>query len=154
MFFVLTLLAGCSLNSTRAGLVDASDQHIALVESSGRTCHLVTSEGSEELRYLSGCVVEVTGRRAGKRLHVTDWQVTDAGDGSEPYVGRLLSEDGRLMLDARSTLAPVALIGEGLAGLSDHIGKPVLVVGFVVGSHAVQVFSWRVLEGDGADLQR
>lgn len=154
MFMVLALLVGCSLHSSRTGLIDAGSHRVELVESTGRTCRLLTSEGSEELRYLSGCVVEVSGRRFGKRLHVQDWHVTDAGDGSQPYVGRLLSQGGRLLLDDRLTPTPVVLLGAELAGLGEHLGKPVLVVGFVVGAQEVQVVSWRVLEGDGADLQR
>ena len=154
MLMVLALLAGCSVHTSRTGLIDASDQYVELVESTGRTCQLVTSAGSEELHYLSGCVVEVSGRRLGNRLLVQDWHVTDAGDGSQPYVGRLLSEGGRLLLDERSTPTPVVLLGAELAGLGEHLGRPVLVVGFVVGAQEVQVVSWRVLEGDVADLQR
>ena len=145
MLLAPLLLAACSLSASRSGLLDVSENHLALMERDGRTARLVTDEYGAELWHLGGCVIEVSGPRFGKRLYVRQWTVLDAGDGSQPFVGNLRRFGARWMLDDWSTGTTVILADGQLDGLGIHAGKPILVVGFVDGPQEINVISWRAL---------
>lgn len=148
MLIAALLLTGCSLRASRAGLLDVEPTRVVLIEQSGRRSRLETERHATELRYLDGCGVEVEGPRLGKRLYVREWSVTDAGDGSQPFVGELVRSGGRWAIEDVSSSTTILLTGGSLTGLAAHAGQPVLVVGFVAGPQEVTVVSWRALAGD------
>jgi hypothetical protein len=149
MLFASLLLAGCSFHTVRTGLLDVDAAHISLMEQSGRTSKLVADGYGAELYYLDGCGVEVGGPRLGKRMYVRQWKVTDAGDGSAPFVGPLRRIGARWAVEDWTSGSVILLTGGKLTGLAAHAGQTVLIVGFVVGPQEVKVVSWRALSGAG-----
>lgn len=147
MILAALLLTGCSLRASRAGLLDVEPSRMVIIEQDGRRSRLVTDAYGAELHYLDGCSVEVSGPRLGKRLYVREWVVTDAGDGSQPFVGPLVRMGARWAIEDWSSGTTVMLAGGNLSGLAAHAGQSVLVVGFVAGPQEVTVVSWRALAG-------
>jgi hypothetical protein len=145
------LLAGCAAKSPRVGLVRADGPgHTVLIESTGRTHRLVGGHDASLLHALHGYGLEVQGPKLGQRIFVREWRVTDGGDGSQPFVGRLHRHGSHWMVDDRHTQAqfildPTSLeAGAGL-GLMAHEGATVLVVGFITGPHRIHVVHWAAL---------
>lgn len=142
----LILLAACAHKAHQVGLVEVDDNKARLLNGEGEHWKLVLDESSEPLRYVDGCGVEVYGRTLGRRFAVRRWRVLDAGDGSEPFVGRLERYGSHWVVKDRASGNEVALDPDSLAGLDAHEGQMVMVVGFVVGTLQVRVVSWRLLE--------
>ena len=139
-------LSGCVASARYNGLVDAtSGERISLVETSGRTWALATGEDATLFDDLSGCSVTVEGPRRGRTIVVREWVVTDAGDGSAPYIGTLQREGLRWFVHDRQTGGTVFLSEASLGGLEAHAGETVLVAGYVIGPNLVNVVRWRVL---------
>ena len=148
LLVLAVLLSGCAIRTHRSGLIDtSSDPRLVLVEQTGRTTRLVTDDFAGELHYLSGCTVQVEGPRLGRRLYVRRWKVTDAGDGSEPYVGVLRRVGARWAIDDWNSGSLIFLQPASVGTLSQHSGQPILIVGYVVGAQEVAIVSWRVLTG-------
>lgn len=143
---ILMLLFACALSAHRTGLVSVADGVARLQESTGRASTLVTRGEGSALLFLDGCIVSVSGPRLGRRLTVTDWEVTDAGDGVAPFVGPLRRYGMQWIIDDRNTGMPVLLEEASLAGLEAEVGHLVLVSGYVVGAQTVRVVAWRALE--------
>jgi hypothetical protein len=138
--------SGCATTARYRGLVDASDERgVRLVESSGQTWKLATGEDAPLFADLGGCRVMVEGPRRGRSLLVRDWVVTDAGDGSAPYIGTLNRVGLRWSVEDRQTGATFFLEEESLGDLSAYVGRTVLVAGYVTGPNRVNVVRWRVL---------
>lgn len=140
------LLLACAAQVQRLGLVDVHEEQVLLVESDGRTSRLLPGESVEAFRYMDGLGVRVEGRRVGRRLFVRDWAITDAGDGSAPFVGRLRRYGSHWMLDDRGSGSSFILEEETIGALVACDGHLVMVAGVVVGAHRVRVMSWRNLE--------
>ncbi len=138
--------AGCAAHTRVAGVVDASGGSTRLIEPSGRAWRLIpTAPDDVWLRELGGCTVHVEATALGRRLRVGRWLVTDAGDGSQPYLGVLERTGHQLRLRDRQSGAVLVLeapLDGPLAGLD---GQPVLVAGFLVGPNRLQVVSHRAL---------
>ena len=111
----------------------------------GRMRRLVLDEDVRAVRSLAGCTVSLTGARFGPFVVVRDWRVTDAGDGSAPYVGPLRDAGARLLLEDRNSGMPVFLTPDAPDELRQAIGHLVLVAGYVVGPQEVRVVHFRVL---------
>ena len=142
MVLTLALALGC-VQSVNGVLLD-EDERLMLYRSDGPALRVETGEGSRELAFLQECTVQVEGRRLGRSLHVADWTVLAAADGSAPYVGVLRLDGRRLLLDDRGSGATYVL--ESDQDLSHVVGRSVLVIGFVTGPQVVQVMGWRLLE--------
>lgn len=97
------------------------------------------------MRYLDGCVVEVDGPLVFGALHVTDWRVLDAGDGSGNYVGPLRAYGARLVIDDRNSGSVIILDDLTAAPLRPYVGFNVLVIGHVTGAGYVVPVAYRVL---------
>lgn len=150
---ILMALLGCTLSAHKTGLITVEDATVSLMEQSGQRCVLRVDAHGQELQYLDGCMVEVMGPRLGRQVFVRQWKVTDAGDGSQPFLGELHRMGMRWVLNDWSTQTTVILAGDRLAGIEQFAGQPILVVGFVAGPQEVTVVSWRVLsdaeQGEG-----
>lgn len=143
-------LAGC-MPAAHRGLARVGPQGaVTLLQPEGGTLRLVYDPATAPLHQLAGCVLEVEGPRLGRRVRVADWSVLDAGEGSAPFVGVLRRDGLRWMVDDRNSGSTVTLVPESMGRLTEQAGQIVLVVGFVVGPHAVSVVRWAPLTGPGA----
>ncbi len=141
----LVLLAGCSLHGPHAGILREEGHCVVLETPEGRTRRLLLDEEVRAVRSLAGCTVLLEGARVGPLLVVRDWQVTDAGDGSAPFVGRLRETGTRLLLEDRNSGIPVFLTDDAPSELRRAAGRLVLVAGYVVGPQEVRVVHFRIL---------
>ncbi len=146
------LAGGCGPKIVLQGVIDAPapapgapPTKAALIQPDGRRHPLALRDDAFWLRDLGGCSVQIEGREGIRRLHVERWVVTDAGDGSQPYLGTLERAGLQVILRDRQTQAAFILDPETVGELADHIGAPVLVVGFIAGPNRLRVMSWRAL---------
>ena len=154
--FLWTIFIACSLHYNAKGLIFQPE---ALSAADSDTVYIGTSEGDvfrlqlgEDGVYfpkLLGCGAEVTGRRFAQTIWVNSWMITDAGDGSAPFLGVLKEKYGRLMLHDINTNTEMELVLTHTdVNLWTHVHQPVLVTGIVIGAHQVQVMSVKVLSDD------
>lgn len=113
--------------------------------STGEETRLSTPADAAPVRYLNGCVIEVDGRLIFGSLHVQDWRVLDAGDGSGNYVGVLRAYGARLVIDDRNSGSTIILDDLTAAPLRPYVGFAVLVIGHVTGNGYVVPVAFRVL---------
>lgn len=142
------LLAACAAHVQRAGLVEVERGHPVLLEADGSHWRLEAGADALTFENLRGCGVSVRGTRVGRRIVVGQWRVVDAGDGSEPWVGRLTRVGARWLVDDRNSGTSVSLDASQMAGLDAYEGHLVLIVGYVVGTHEIRVVSWRLLDSE------
>lgn len=145
----LLLALGCALHVESAGIVRPSGASVWIEGYRGDRTALVLGEESAPIRYLDGCVVEVTGTRTPAGLVVESWHVRDAGDGSGGFVGLLRVYGSRLVIDDRNTGTTLVVDDTQVPQLRVWAGRPVLLVGTVVGAREVRVMAFRVLTEDG-----
>lgn len=113
--------------------------------STGEVTRLATPADAAPVRYLNGCVIEVDGPLLFGALHVQDWRVLDAGDGSGDYVGVLRAYGARLVIDDRNSGTTLVLDDLTAAPLRPYVGLPILVIGHVTGNGYVVPVAFRVL---------
>lgn len=151
--FLWSTFVACSLHYNAKGLVFQPDP---VLSTNSELVFLGTSEGDvfklhlgeDEVYFpkLLGCGADVSGVRFANNIWVDSWTITDAGDGSAPFLGLLTEKYGRLMLHDINTDTEVELILTHTAvNLWEHVQQPVLVTGIVVGAHQVQVMSVKLL---------
>lgn len=153
----ILFLSGCSLKYNAKGLLfqpssstDTPQDEVYLGSSEGRTWKLHLGDDGIYFPYLLGCGSEVEGVRFGKHIWVESWTITDAGDGSSPFLGTLRFELGRYLLHDLNTDTDLEILDVGWeeGTFYDLVGVPILVTGLVVGGHQVQVLSIRLLEDE------
>ncbi len=145
----LACLFACAFHVARTGLVLApEDGVVTLVEPGGVRTSLRLDADSAALLYLHDVIVEVTGTRVGARMMVRDWQVVDAGDGSNGYVGRLQVTGMRVLIQDRNSGTTMVLDDANSAPLRAYGGKMVLIIGHVSGPNTVTPMAWRLLEAE------
>lgn len=155
--FGMLLLSGCSVKYNAKGLVfqpstgsDGVHDEVYLGSSEGRTWKLHLGEDGIYFPYLLGCGAEVEGSRVGKHIWVSSWTITDAGDGSAPFLGTLRFELGRYWLHDLNTDTDLEILDVGWENgtFSELVGVPILVTGLIVGGHQIQVLSIRLLQDE------
>ena len=140
------LTTGCASSARYRGLIDATDpKNPRLLAPSGQSVRLATGEDAPLFADLGGCSMVVEGPLRVGRVVVKNWVVTDAGDGSAPYIGVLQREGMRWFIDDRQTGARMYLSEASLDKLMQHKGRTVLVAGYVMGPNTVNVVTWRLL---------
>ena len=142
----LLLLLACAAHVQRTGLVEVDAGRPRLLEESGAHWKLAAGADDVVFQNLRGCGVSVTGIRVGHRIVVGDWRVVDAGDGSEPMVGRLTRYGAHWVVADRNSGVSISLDPDSLAGLEKAENHLVLVVGYTIGPHEARVVSWRLLD--------
>mgnify|MGYP005742983229 CR=1 FL=1 len=142
------LLTGCSMSTRHTGLLEAGPDRLRLHQPSGKTLTLMPGTDDPELAHLGGCTLEVEGARFMRRMTVRRWRVTDAGDGSQPFIGQLSRPGAQYFLEDWNTGSTIILNPDSVGMLADHVGETVLIVGFVSGAQEVSVVSWRSLSGE------
>ena len=145
---LVSLLLGCALHATRAGLVEPVKNTVFIRTYEGARIRLVLDEASAPIRYLDHVVVKVEGPRLGAGLVVEDWWVQDAGDGSGGFVGGLRNHGARQVIEDRYTRRTIVLADGTAPELRAVVGRPVLLLGHVVGGETIEVAAWRVLDGE------
>ncbi len=143
---LLLLAIACAFHVERSGLVQPDAAGVWLAGYQGGRIALLLDADSAPIRYLNGCVVEVSGVRTPAGIVVQDWHVEDAGDGSGGFVGTLQAYGARLLLDDRNTRSTLVIDDNAVPELRAYAGHSVLIVGTVVGAGQVQVIAWRLLE--------
>ena len=141
---LLWSLLGCALNYQQVGLVKVEGDQIVLSTLAGKNYLLHLGADENYVQQLNGCQMKVKGFRLHRHYWVQNWKVTDAGDGSAPFLGILERRGVQYYIKDFNSGSMVLL--EKVGKLSEHVGKPVLVVGVVIGAHQVKVMSWRLLE--------
>jgi len=152
MFLWSTFIA-CSLHYNAKGLVfqpepiSSIDSDIVyLGTSEGDIFRLHLGEDGVYFPQLIGCGADVSGVRLAKNIWVDSWTITDAGDGSAPFLGLLKEKYGRLLLHDINTDTEVELILTHTdVNLWEYVQRPILVTGIVIGPHQVQVMSVKLL---------
>ncbi len=152
---LLLLALGCAAHAPHTGLlqVEAGSERLVLVEAHGREYRVVATEDAAPLHHLEGCTVQVDAASVGRRLVVRGWKVLDAGDGSAPFVGVLRRDGLQWKVHDRNSGAIIVLEPETMGALVDHEGDPVLIVGYVLGAHRVNVVAWKALVPTDEDRQ-
>ena len=147
---LLWFLLACA-PSTHVGLVQLQGERVVLVEPDGREVRVDASGAGAPLAYLEGARVEVTARGMGRTIRPQGFRVTDAGDGSAPFVGRLRRYGSNWLLDDQNSGMTIVLVEDSLGTLQQHEGRLVLVIGYVVGAQRVNVVLYKVLEPTSTD---
>jgi len=143
LFVVLSL--GCSLHGTTSGVLMESGSGARLMGQHGKVWRLSTGEHGPVLDHAAGVSVQIGGPRLGRRLWVRDWVITDGGDGSAPFVGSLRRFGSQWLIDDLNSGSTVVLVEASLGDLQLHEGSLVMVSGYVVGAHRINVVRWTLL---------
>lgn len=138
------LLVGCA-HSAR-GLVRVEDGQAVVESLEGRRLWIRDEGEGAWFPALVDCEVDLRGRGSRRNLAVVEWEVLAGPTGGQPFVGRLGLGRGGLVLDDRSTGQQVLLEAQGAEALLEHVGRMVLVEGYVSGPQQVRVVDWRSLE--------
>ena len=140
------ILPGCSLHAAPSGVLARMDGKTHLMSDNGRELRIVAGEHSPILDHAVGVSVQLTGVRAGRRIWVDTWKITDGGDGSAPFVGELTQFGSQWVIEDLNSGSTVVLVEESLGDLKAHEGQLVMVSGYVVGAHRINVVRWTLLE--------
>lgn len=144
MISPILIFLACSTHHNAKGLLFQEEGRLQLGTPEGKTYILHAGDDSQYLEHLSGCGATVSGSRLARHLWLTKWHITDAGDGSEPFLGIIVRQGLKVILRDINTGQELELLeADDLFQLD---GKPVLVTGIVVGAHQIRLVEYRVLE--------
>ena len=151
--FWWSIFIACSLHYNSRGLLFQPDSlsptqmsRVYIGTSEGDVFRLHLGEDGAYFPMLLGCGAEVTGRRFARNIWVDSWTITDAGDGSAPFLGILQEKYGRLVLHDINTDTEMELVLTHTdINLWSYVHQPVLITGIVIGPHQVQVMSVKLL---------
>ena len=134
----------CSTHHNAKGLLFQEEGRLQLGTPEGKTYILHAGDDSQYLKHLSGCGATVSGARLLRHLWLTKWHITDAGDGSEPFIGMIVIQGLKVMLRDINTGQELEILDS--EELFELDGKPVLVTGIIVGTHQIRLMGYQVLE--------
>ncbi len=138
----------CALHAVHTGLIAVEGSRAVSTSYNGQKMPLILEGEHALILGLDGCVVQVEGVRTPAGIIVQDWSVKDAGDGTGGFVGELRAYGNRLLIEDRNTGTTLALDEIGTLQLRPYAGRPVLVVGTVVGAGVISVVAWRLLDSE------
>ena len=141
---VIIAMFGCVLHYTSKGLLFQDNTSLKMGTSEGVEYILHVGEDAPYFTGLVGCSSEITGTKIFRHIYVDSWQITDAGDGSAPYIGLLYEQYGSLMMQDINSGHPISLVDDDR--LWNLVGSIVLVTGIVVGREQIQVLGVQVLD--------
>jgi hypothetical protein len=137
-------LLGCAVR--RVGLLDATDGVALVSPEGGREPLTLVGEGPGRLRSLGAHLVEVTGRRAGRRVTVVSFRVLEGPSGFPVWFGPVQALGSQVAL-ADPGSGNVLLVDRGAAEeLRAYVGQWVAVEGYVEGPQQLRVLSFTVVE--------
>ena len=138
------IFLACSIHHNTKGLIFQEEGKLQLGTVEGRTYILHAGDDTAYLDHLGGCGATVSGTRFARHIWLKKWHITDAGDGSEPFIGTIAIQGVRIILRDMNTGQELEIIeGEELLSLD---GAPILITGIIVGAHQIQLIEYRVLE--------
>jgi hypothetical protein len=140
------ILWGCSLHHNAKGLLYQDGRRLSIGTSEGKEYFLHAGEDANYLRQLSGCGAKVDGVRIGRHIMVKKWHITDAGDGSEPFIGTIVRQGMKFILQDINTGHKIEILNGD--ELSNYIGQPILITGIVVGPHQIRMMTYKLLTTD------
>lgn len=144
-WMVLLLASGCA--TTLTGMPTATPAGVVLADISGREHRLVLGPGAEPVAALDGCLVRIEGTRGGKGVRVASWEVVEGLHGMTVWTGMVvLGPSGAAIRDRGGVL--YTLDDATSDALSDNLGDPVLIEGYVDGTHHIRAMYTRVLAAD------
>lgn len=146
---VFWMIIACAAQIARTGLVTAQGRRVELVDTAGKSTRLVLEGEARAVARMEGCVVDIRGTRVAGGLRVSEWEVRDAGFGSQPYVGRIRATPTGWVLDDRTTGNPLRL--RDVAGGEPINGSLVLINGLIVGQQEIALISVRTLLEPGEE---
>lgn len=156
----MLFLVGCNLKHNARGLIHQpmsseaeKNNDVYLGDAEGKLWQIHLGDDGLYFPYLLGCGAEVQGLRLGRHIWVESWMITDAGDGSAPFLGTLRFELGRYWLHDLNTDSELELLDVGWeqGTFTNLVGLPILVTGLIVGGHQIQVLSIRLLQEEPTD---
>ncbi len=124
------------------GIVTHEKGRVMATASEGDAYRLYSSD--KTISALGGCILQLEGLGGIRWFYVKDYEILDAGDGSAPFIGKLEQRGIQYFLSDETSGSLFRLQED--QDLSLHLGKRILVVGYVVGPHDLKVLSLRVLE--------
>lgn len=137
---VFLLASSCSLHGPHVGLIDDG----RLITNDGKHICLIKAEAP--IIKLDGCRVELKGPKIGRLVYVKDWRVTDAGDGSEPFVGILWKPALKMIIEDRNSGTPIYISPQSVEVLKPYIGHLVMLSGYIVGVQELLVVQYTILD--------
>ena len=138
------IFLACSVHHNTKGLLFQEKGQLQLGTLEGRTYILHAGDDTPYLEHLSGCGATVSGVRFARHIWLEKWRVTDAGDGSEPFIGTIVIQGVRIILRDMNTGQELEIVGgEELLSLD---GAPILITGIIVGAHQIRMIEYRVLQ--------
>ena len=135
-------LSGCATKSS--GVVHTAGSKVELHTALGESYRLSLNAESRPVEYLDDHLVEVSGRRLFGALHVRDFKVYEGLHGMEAWVGPILWVGVQLGIEDRNS-GVLYVLNDGAASLSRYAGQVVLLEGYVVAGHKVEVKYYRLL---------
>ena len=138
------IFIACSMHHNAKGLLFQEEGQLLLGTSEGKTYVLHAGDDSQYLQHLTGCGATVSGSRLARHLWLTKWHITDAGDGSEPFLGTIVIHGLKVILRDINTGQELEILDSDELFQLD--GKPVLVTGIIVGTHQVRLMGYQVLQ--------
>jgi hypothetical protein len=145
------LIVGMLASSCRfqgSGVVEpaARGEGVELRLLDGGAYVLRLSDGTEPLGYLDGHIVQVAGRRVGRKVKVERWSIVEGLSGMPVYVGIVRRQGEGVALIDRQTGETWGLDPTASATLASWIGKVVLVEGYATGPSQLTTTAWRPLD--------
>ena len=136
------LIMGCLVHYK--GLLTVQEKKRTLSTLQNKIYHIHAGRDGNIVGQLDGCILEVEGTRFFRSVFVSSWSVLDAGDGSSPYIGRLIRRGIQWSMQDKNTKGIILM-----EGISDIIepkeGMIVMVGGYVIAPQKVRVVHARVL---------
>ena len=152
MLLLLFALVGAGCATHRVGLVHAAEGPIVLESMDGKKVRLVTLGDAAPIAHLDGHMLEVWGQRLFGAMRISKWRVDQGIHGLATWVGKLEAHGVQIGLHDRNS-GGFYFVSEKIEDeLAPHLGKQVLLEGYVDGPHRIQVLFYRVLarpDGDG-----
>ena len=141
-------VAGCAvhLNGFVRPLAEGSGTSLTTME--GVEYRLALGPDSQPLAFLDGHMVGIDGKKAGGRVHVTDWEVLEGLHGLQVWVGPVDILGIQVGLTDRATGSYFVLDEASWDVLAPFAGDTVLVEGWVEGAHRLKVVYYRVLAAE------
>ena len=144
LLIVLLVLSACS--ASIRGVVRPGDQGPQLQEMQGRTWLLQPqTDEAHLLRFLDGEEVVVEGSKRGRTLKADRWSLREGTHGLQAFYGPLLDGPNGFGVQDQGSQAFYTIDDDAVDLLIDHVGKPVVLEGYVEGAQAVRVVYYRVL---------
>jgi hypothetical protein len=136
----IILLWGCSLHYNVKGMLFQEDNRLQIANSVGVEYFLHAGDDAFYLNQLTGCGAKANGLRIGKHIWVDEWHITDAGDGSEPFLGTILRHGMKFILQDINTGHQIEILTD--EDLSSYEGRTILVTGIIVGPHQIRLMTF------------